>query len=49
MNHDRLTALLEDRADDVMLRAGSLHAVRRRARHRDRHCNESPSVQQASP
>ena len=34
MNHDRLTALLEDRADDVMLRAGSLHAVRRRARHR---------------
>jgi len=34
MNHDRLTALLEDRADDVTLRAGSLNAVRRRARHR---------------
>ncbi|MEQ1702439.1 MAG: peptidoglycan-binding protein [Ilumatobacteraceae bacterium] len=34
MNHDRLTELLEDRADEVALRAGSLKAVRRRARHR---------------
>lgn len=34
MNHDLLTDLLERRADDVNLRAGSLPAVRRRAAQR---------------
>ena len=34
MPNDLLTTLLEDRADEVALRSGSLAAVRRRARHR---------------
>ena len=44
MNHDLLTDLLERRAEDVALRAGSLPAVRRRAARRRAHARTAVGV-----